>query len=76
MNPRLTNSRMFLIQYTTDVDLPQGLVCGRVEHIQSGASQRFASQEEFEEFVCRILREESQESELSNGSEPGCHTPD
>jgi hypothetical protein len=64
------SSRMFLVQYTADGDITQGQESGRVEHIQSGASQRFTSRKEFEEFVSRILREESNETEA------GCHTPE
>lgn len=73
MGSGLRNSRMFLVQYSSDVDLPQGLVCGRVEHIPSGASQRFASRKELEEFVARILREESDENETKCHDETKRH---
>ena len=63
MKSQLRNSRMFLVQYTADGDIAQGHESGRVEHIQSGASQRFASRKEFEEFVARILCEKSNETE-------------
>jgi hypothetical protein len=70
MKFQLHNSRMFLVQYTADGDITQGQEGGRVEHIQSGASQRFTSRKEFEEFVARMLREESNESETD------CRTPE
>jgi hypothetical protein len=69
MKSQLRNSRMFLVQYTADGDITQGNESGRVEHIESGASLRFASRKEFEEFVARILRESNNETETN------CHTP-
>jgi hypothetical protein len=68
MRFELRSARMFLVQYTADGDITQGQEAGRVEHIQSGASKRFASRKEFEEFVARILCEEINETETD------CHT--
>ncbi|TDI90795.1 MAG: hypothetical protein E2O75_05670 [Chloroflexi bacterium] len=33
-------------------------VCGRIEHVSSGRSVRFASQTEFDRFVIQVLCEE------------------
>jgi hypothetical protein len=57
MDGHLPNDRMFLVQYGVDASPSEGRWCGRVEHIQSGASQRFVSLEGLQDFVARMLRE-------------------
>ena len=70
MRPRLRNARMFLVQYTEEANPTQGCECGRVEHIQSGTSVRFATRNDFEEFVSRVLREESDQRAQAICREP------
>lgn len=55
----LPRRRAFLVQYASDADPCGDHLCGRVEHVESGRSRRFGSKQELEEFVVRLLSEES-----------------
>jgi len=58
VNAPLPRRRAFLVQYTGDADPPRGQVSGRVEHIESGASLHFSSQEELNDFIANTLSKE------------------
>jgi hypothetical protein len=51
--PRLTPAGAFVVQLRTDSDLTTGRLCGRVEHVTSGRSDRFASLDELIAFMAR-----------------------
>ena len=53
----LPHARVFVIQFSSDADPGQGRLVGRVEHVDSGQSTRFASAGEMNEFFARVLRE-------------------
>jgi len=54
----LPNYRAFLVRYAAESNLEEDDVCGRVEHVDSGQSERFRSREELERFIVDVLREE------------------
>jgi hypothetical protein len=58
----LPRRRAFLLQYSGDADPGRARYRGRIEHVESGRSQRFDCQEEIEKFVASVLSEESDES--------------
>ena len=58
MTAALPSRRAFLVRYTDEADPPRGRVSGRVEHVESGASLRFSSQEELNQFIACTLSEE------------------
>jgi hypothetical protein len=60
--------RVFVIQLSSDADLYHDCMAGRVEHVESGLSVRFASTEEMREFMARILREVA-DPQASRGGE-------
>ena len=60
MTAALPSRRAFLIRYTDQADPGRGCVSGRVEHVDSGKSGRFASQQELNEIISRILREDAE----------------
>jgi hypothetical protein len=51
----LPPSRSFVVQFSDDTAPPSGRFLGRVEHIESGRSRRFASLEELVAFVSEVL---------------------
>lgn len=53
--PRLTPAAAFVIQLGTDSDLPTRRLCGRVEHLVSGRSDRFGSLDELIAFMADHL---------------------
>jgi hypothetical protein len=55
----LPRRRAFLLQYSSDADLRHGRHSGRIEHVESGRSQRFGCREELEKFVAAVLSEEN-----------------
>ena len=57
MPSALPRGRVFVVQFRNDAELGQDRVVGRVEHLESGRSTRFASSEEVLEFFARVLRE-------------------
>jgi hypothetical protein len=57
--PSLPSRRAFLVRYTDDADPRHGRVSGRVEHLDSGESLHFSSQEELNEFIARSLSQEN-----------------
>jgi hypothetical protein len=61
--PPLPSRRAFVVRYTDDADPYRGRVSGRVEHVESGESLHFSSQEELNEFVARTLSKESSRPE-------------
>jgi hypothetical protein len=63
--PALPHARTFVVQLSSDADPGHGRLVGRVEHVDSGRSTRFASAEEMNAFFARVLceAEEPQSSE-------------
>jgi hypothetical protein len=53
----LPNERVFVIQLSSHADPGDGRLVGRVEHVQSGRSTRFASSEEMIGFFVSVLRD-------------------
>jgi hypothetical protein len=51
--PRLTPDGVFVVQLRTDSDLAARRICGRIEHVTSGRSDRFASLDELIAFMAR-----------------------
>jgi len=43
------------VHFRTDIDITQGRIAGRVEHVVSGQSTHFDSLEELLAFVARVL---------------------
>ena len=58
----LPSRRAFLVRYADDADPGRGVVSGRVEHVNSGNNARFSSQEELNQIIARMLREEENKS--------------
>jgi hypothetical protein len=52
------HGRVFVIQLSADADPKRGHLVGRLEHVDSGQSIRFTSNQEMNEFFARILCEE------------------
>jgi hypothetical protein len=71
--PSIPRRRAFLLQYSGDADPGRGRHCGRVEHVESGRSQRFGCQRDLEKFVAAVLSDESGES---NGTPDGKESTD
>ena len=53
--PFLPANRAFVIQFSTETDVPHGRLTGRVEHVVSGQSRHFQSLEELLAFVSHTL---------------------
>jgi hypothetical protein len=51
-------SRSFVVQFSDDTAPPSARFLGRVEHIESGRSRRFASLDELVAFVSEVLAPE------------------
>jgi hypothetical protein len=62
VEPHLTPEGAFVIQVRTDSDLPAGRLCGRVEHVTSGRSDRFSSLDELMAFIARHVAFEEPET--------------
>jgi hypothetical protein len=74
MSPDSPRNRVFVIQFRADAEPGQGRWFGRVEHVESGRSARFASSEAMREFFSRLLREEEEDTpQLPGSSETECH---
>jgi hypothetical protein len=52
---RLAPERTFVIQLRSDSDLSERTLCGRVEHVVSGDSERFGSLDALLAFIKRHL---------------------
>jgi len=63
VNASLPSRRAFLVRYTDEADPARGRVCGRVEHVESGVSVHFSSQEELNEFIADTLSKENPRQE-------------
>ena len=61
MTHGLPRGRVFVIQLSPEAEPVHGSLVGRVEHVESGRSERFASIEAMNEFLTRVLREKEQE---------------
>ena len=63
-----------MIHFSADADPRQSRFSGRLEHVESGRSVRFASSEAMNGFFARILREEEESTEQAlGGSAAECH---
>jgi hypothetical protein len=62
----LPAERAFVVQLRAQHDLSGNLFIGRVEHIASGAAERFGSAEELIAFITKVLT--SSQGELSASS--------
>jgi hypothetical protein len=51
----LSPYRAFVVQFRAETDVEQGRYTGRVEHVVSGQSTRFASLEELLAFIAQVL---------------------
>jgi hypothetical protein len=51
----LSPYRAFVVQFRAETDAGQGRYTGRVEHVVSGQSTRFASLEELLAFIAQVL---------------------
>ena len=54
----LPDSRAFVVRLSEQTDSEARLPSGRVEHVESGLSRRFASREELWILIQRILAQE------------------
>ncbi len=56
---------VFMVQFSPETDPDAGRMrrTGRVEHIESGRSCRFASMQEVDDFMMEVLRRLSESSE-------------
>ena len=70
MGHGLPRGRAFVIQLSAEAEPVHGSLVGRVEHIESGQSERFASSEAMNEFLARVLREEERHEKELGGSIP------
>ena len=53
----LPTSRAFVLQFTAQADVTQGVFTGRVEHVESGQAVRFATLDELLVFLGRVLNQ-------------------
>jgi hypothetical protein len=60
--PLLPANRAFVIQFSTETDVPQGRLTGRVEHVVSGKSSHFQSLDELLVFIGHVLTARSEEN--------------
>jgi len=67
----LSIHRAFVIHLQAEIDLGQGLVAGRIEHVVSGQVSRFHSLDELLAFMTKIL---SPVSEPRSDSDTGTNT--
>ena len=58
--PSLPSKRAFVVQLHAVAQVEQGQWKGRVEHINSGEAEHFASSEELLAFMARILTKREQ----------------
>ena len=63
-SPSLPVSRSFVVQFTADTTPATSCFRGRVEHIASARSQRFASLDDLTTFMAEVIA-------LEAGDEPG-----
>ena len=62
----LPSRRTFLLRFSSATQPQTGICRGRIEHIPSGRTTRFTCQENIDDFVNKILTEES-------GQDSGTH---
>jgi len=55
--PSLPTKRAFVVQLHVDAQVEHGQWEGRVEHLNSGEAEHFASSEELLAFIARVLKE-------------------
>lgn len=55
--PSLPSKRAFVVQLHAEAQVKQGQWKGRVEHLNSGEAEHFASPEELLAFMARVLTE-------------------
>jgi len=55
--PPLPTKRAFVVQLHVDAQVEHGQWEGRVEHLNSGEAEHFASSEELLAFIARVLKE-------------------
>jgi hypothetical protein len=73
MGSSLPRTRVFVIHFSSDAAPGVGRYEGRVEHVESGRSERFASSEAMNQFFARVLREEEGVTEqVTDGSVTKC----
>jgi len=67
--PALPTKRAFVVQLHADAQVEQGQWQGRVEHLNSGEAEHFASSEELLAFMARVLmaREQAERSPEEKG---------
>lgn len=53
--PSLPAGRAFVVQFSTETDLEQGRLTGRVEHVVSGQASHFQSLDELLAFIGHLL---------------------
>ena len=51
----LPRSRAFVMRLSTDTDVGQARIAGRIEHVMSGQATRFGSLEELLSFLNQVL---------------------
>lgn len=55
--------RAFVVQFSGETNLTDGRLGGRVEHVDSGRSERFESLEQLMAFVGNVMSEKSKGAE-------------
>ncbi len=63
VDPKLPVARSFVVQYSKDSNPARRKVIGRIEHVLSGQCAHLNSQAEFDEFVTRVLCEQTRRSQ-------------
>ena len=66
----LPAQRAFLVQVRAEVEVAQGRLAGRVEHVVSGQAAHFASFEELLAFIARVLATRPSPAEPQGGMAP------
>jgi hypothetical protein len=67
MGHALPKTRVFVIQFSAEADPGRDRFIGRLEHVESGRSERFVSSQAMKEFFARVLREEEGGMEQAPG---------
>jgi hypothetical protein len=63
--------RGFVIAFSPETDIDQGLVTGRIEHVASGRAMQFTSVDELLAFVKRVLTSDLAKDEREGEDGPG-----
>lgn len=69
--PELPTGKAFVLQLSRDTGARLRPFAGRLEHLASGRRARFATFEDFQQAVIRLLRETKQRSDDQNEVEKG-----